>query len=287
MKIPFISRLSSQKLVYFLAPRNRWGDRLVGLYWFVRTNHRLPTDKPLYNDLLFQMKTTAEILDPLRVFISDKELVKLFVSTVAGPAYPIPTFQVLTTPEEIDAYDFPATCCIKPTHSCGQVILRKDGEELDREEIKSWLAINYYEVGREANYRYLTPKIIVEELVFNSKTARDYKVYCYNGKAKMVQVHIGKRRRETRARYDMNWNLQEYVVDDIPFEGSVERPKNMDEMLAVAEKIAPHFSFIRVDFYTDGDTFHIGELTNCPGGANHDIGPDSAAERLAALIFTD
>jgi hypothetical protein len=40
---------------------------------------------------------------------------------------------------------------IKPTHLSGTVILRRDGEALDFDEIESWFDKNYYRSSREAN----------------------------------------------------------------------------------------------------------------------------------------
>jgi hypothetical protein len=285
MKIPFITRPIIQKFIYRLVPKNRWGDKLVALFWFVRHHNRLSTNKTLFNDVMFNIKTSGELLDPTRQFVSDKEMVKLFISTVVGPQHNVPTYKVLTTPEEIDAYDFPDTCCIKPTHSCGEVILRKDGEAIDRQDIKDWLSLNYYDTSREANYRYLEPKIIVEELLFNSKEAYDYKIHCNGGKATMITVHVDKRGNEMRARYDVDWTLQDYCIDAIPFVGTIERPKNLDQMLLAAEQIAKHFSFIRVDIYTDDNDFYIGEITNCPGSANASIQPEIALTKLSKLVF--
>ena len=65
----------------------------------------------------FRVKTSDEIEDPLRRFVSDKELVKEYVRETIGEQYNVPTLAVLHTPAEVDAYEFPANCCIKPTHA--------------------------------------------------------------------------------------------------------------------------------------------------------------------------
>ena len=43
---------------------------------------------------------------------------------------------------------------------------------------------NYYNRSREANYKMLKPKVIVEELIFNDENIKDYKFFCYNLKPK-------------------------------------------------------------------------------------------------------
>lgn len=106
-----------RNLGHWLIPYNRAGDRLITLWQFVYAHKRFPNSSNGFNDVLYRIKTTDEILEPLRVFVTDKELAKLFIAATIGPEYPVPTLAVLKSPEEIDAYDFPDNCCIKPTHS--------------------------------------------------------------------------------------------------------------------------------------------------------------------------
>jgi len=241
LKIPIISRVATQRLVYFLAPKNRWGDKLVGLYWFLRSHNRLPTNKANITDMLYRMKTSDEMLDPTRAFVTDKEYSKLFVKGVLGVDRCAPTFTVLTTPEEIDAYDFPAKCCIKPTQASGAFILRKNGEDIDREDIKEWLTLNYYDTSREVNYKLLKPKIIVEELLFNDDNLINYKTFCYGGQPKMIQVDNGRDEARQISRFDTNWVRQDGFIDEIPVVDTLERPANLEQMLHAAEKLAQHF----------------------------------------------
>lgn len=174
-----------------LVPRNRLGDRILAFAYFVAKQHRLPTSRPLFNDMLYRIKTTDEVFDPLRVFVSDKEFVKLYVKAVAGDEYNVPTFAVLRSPAEVDAYDFPAECCIKPTQASGAFIFRRAGEPVDRDEIKRRFSLDHYAATREANYRYLVPKVIVEPLLSQDGGLLDYRFFCVGGKPKFITVDTG------------------------------------------------------------------------------------------------
>ena len=90
-----------------------------------------------FNDVLYRIKTTDEILDPLRVFVTDKEFVKLYVKAVIGDEYNVPTLAVLRSIDEVRAYSFPPQCCIKATHSCDKVIVRRDSGPIDYNKIES------------------------------------------------------------------------------------------------------------------------------------------------------
>ena len=193
-------------------PHNRFGDNLYHRLLFFKKHGRWPGNQMLWNDVWYRIKTGDEILDPLRVFVSDKEHVKQYVRETVGDEYNVPTFAVLRSPAEVDAYEFPARCCIKPTQASAQVILRVDGEPIDRVRIKNWFNINYYYRGREINYRALEPKVIVEPLIFDSTNVDDFKVFCWKGVPRFVQQDFDRHSNHTRKIFDTQWNEQDFSI---------------------------------------------------------------------------
>ena len=92
---------------------------------------------------------------------------------------------------------------VKPTHASGLVHFVKD-TDFDKSDFIDWLSLNYYNVSREANYRYLNPKIIVEEPVFGRKDVDDIKFFCVNGQVKVIQWDFVRHTNHTRMFYDRN-----------------------------------------------------------------------------------
>jgi hypothetical protein len=266
-------------------PQTPRGDRLYHKVLFFRKHHRLPNGKQLWNDMWFRVKTTAEIDDPLRVFVSDKEHVKQYVKTVVGDRYNVPTIAVLRNGGEVDAFDFPPDCCIKPTQASAHVILRRNGEPIDRDRIKRWFSINYYDVGRERNYRRLKPKVIVEPLIFGSTNVDDFKIFCFNGQPKIVQVDVDRYINHTRKYFDTGWNELDFSIIYPRAKGEFAKPACFGEMLAVARKLSTGFSFVRVDLYSDGRQILVGEITNCSENAGGYFVPASAEQRASELMF--
>lgn len=284
---------AAQKLMAKALPRlrrwlpfNRFGDNLYHHALFFRKHGRRPSRELLWNDVLFRIKTTDEILDPLRVFVSDKEHVKHYVKAVLGEEYNVPTFAVLHGPADVDRYDFPERCCIKPTHASAQVILRTQGEPVDRAAIKRWFGLNYYRAGREANYRLLRPKVIVEPLIFDSAAVDDYKFFCWNGVPKLIQVDFERHIRHTRKMFDVDWNEQDFTLTFPRATCESPRPQSLAQMLRVARVLSAPFSFVRIDLYSDGQRVLVGEITNVSGNAGAPFLPRSAERRASALMFS-
>ena len=93
-------------------PHNRFGDKLFALVEFIKFHNRLPTRASTYNDVLYRIKASDDILDPLRVFVSDKEFVKLYVKAVVGDEYNVPTIDIIRSAAALDTSVFPAPCVI-------------------------------------------------------------------------------------------------------------------------------------------------------------------------------
>jgi hypothetical protein len=275
----------SYRFLLKCIPENRLGDHFFSIITFFRMHRRFPTDKPLFNDVLYKIKTTDEILDPIRVFVSDKELVKLFVKAIAGDRHNVPTIRVLHSLEEVNNYQFPADCCIKPTHLSGKVLLRRDNRPIDFEEIQRWFNSSFYHVNREANYKTLKPKVIVEPLIFDSDNLSDYKIFCYQGKPKLIQVDVDRQLDHTRKIFDLDWNEMPFSLGYPLSQRQIEKPKNLDNMLGVAASLASYFNFVRVDLYSNGEECYVGEITNCHGNAGENFIPKTGELAASNMIF--
>lgn len=269
-------------------PQNRWGDKIWSLKRFIQVHKRLPTKLPIYNDVLFNIKTSDEIIDPLRVFTTDKEFVKLFVKAVIGEKYNVPTLAVLHSTEDVSAYDFPKNCCIKPTHASGEVIFfKEDNMQIDMSKIQEWFDLNYYLLPRERNYKLLKPKIIVEPLIFNSENPSDYKIFCFNGKPKMVQVNLNRYSNHSRNFYDIQWNEMDFSMLPLKKAENVKKPENLNELFEISEKLSSYFSsLVRIDLYTNEKEILVGEITHCSENALSIFSPVNAEMDASKLIFS-
>jgi hypothetical protein len=270
-----------------LIPRNRFGDYVVALASFLRRQHRFPASPGLMNDVLFRIKTGRDLLDPLCVFTTDKEYVKLFVKAVVGDQFNIETIGVIKTKDDVDTFDFPKRCCIKPTHASGKFFIRKDGEPLPLSTFKSWLDLNYYDSSREKNYKSLQPKIIIEPLVFDCDNPDDHKFFCYNGKVKFAHVDFDRTVNHTRNFYDREWKRLNFSINYPSSDQSAEKPACLPQMIEVCEKLASDFPFVRIDFYTNGTEFLVGEITHCAMAASGKFMPRDSEKAATELLFSD
>lgn len=274
-------------LLSAVLPETIWADSVYAFIKFVRVHRRLPSTRAMMlNDMLYRIKTSGELVNPLRVFLTDKEYFKVYVKSILGDNYVVPTLKVLRSKEEVDAFIFPREFCVKPTHLSGSVMISRGGR-VDKEELKSWLELNHYHISRERNYLFLRPKIIVEPIIFGQEDITDYRIFCYRGKAKLICLDIGKYSQYRRAFYSIDWVRQNFSLGYPIYEGMMERPSNLEEMIRVTEQLAQGLDFVRVDIYSNGNKILFGEMTHCHASASQRFLPLEAEYNASRMIFGD
>lgn len=287
IRVHFLKLLitSLYKSLKYLTPRNRFGDWLISYLLFIHTHKRLPTDQLLFNDVLFKIKTSDELLDPLRVFVTDKEHLKLYVKATIGPQYMVPTLNIIRDKSAVKQCQFPVDCVIKPTHLSGEIIIRKNNALVDVDKITSWFDINYYEITREINYKFLKPKVIIEPLIFGDVNIDNYSFFCLNGIPKLIQLCVNSMYSRQSAFFDTEWHKQDFTMQAPIINAPIKKPDNFLEMLMVAKTLSAGFCFVRIDMYSNGKCCLIGEITHCDGSANATFNPKSGEYIASRIIF--
>ena len=93
----------------------------------------------------------------------------------------------------------------------------------------------------------------------------EYKLFCFKGKVGFIQHNkqIGGKRYDNI--FDSSWSILPVKYGYCGFAGDA-KPENGDELIAVAEKLATPFDFVRVDLYNVDGRIVFSELTFHSGG---------------------
>ena len=127
-------------------------------------------------------------------------------------------------------------------------------------------------------------EIIMEEVLRNrdNQLPKDYKVFVFHGKAKLIQVDYDRFGNHTRSFYSPSWEKLDLICI-YPLNGTLEqKPEELQEMLSYAEAIGSEIDFIRLDFYITEDGVKFGEATVYPGGGVDKFEPIELNRRLAS-----
>jgi hypothetical protein len=199
-------------------------------------------------------------------------------------------YGVYDSVDEIDFDKLPNQFVLRAIHGCGWNILCEDKSKLNikqvKRKMKKWMKKNYYYVHGEHWYKDIKPRIVCERFLQDSKTKdlKDYKIFCFHGKPHVIQVDIGRHDNHLRNYYDCNWNLRDvYCEHDNDLNG-VERPKQLDKMLAYASILSEGFIHVRIDFYVVDDHIIFGKMTFAPGSGVVPFTPISFLKEMGDLM---
>lgn len=251
--------------------------------------YELPLDNPkTYNEKLQWLKLHDR--RPLYTKLVDKYEAKAWVAEKIGAEYVIP---VIAGPwdsaDEIDFDALPEQFVLKCTHDSGGVVICRDKAAFDREaaraKIAKTLRRNFFWAGREWPYRDVKPRVFAEQyLEDESGELRDYKVMCFGGEPKLIQLHMGRFTHHTQDYYDTDWNLLA-LRQGSPLSGAaVPRPAFLDEMLRLSAVLSEGFPHLRVDWYAINGRLLSGELTLYDSSGLETFEPADWDRKLGDLI---
>lgn len=217
--------------------------------------------------------------------LADKYKVRQYVEQIGLGEHLVKLYAVWRNTTDVDFDPLPESFILKANNGDGKgtnkIVLHKSQLSSDDQKkliylIDGWLKRkNIGALHAEPQYKNMPPCVIAEELLplpQGATSLTDYKIWCFNGKAYYIFTCSERSERGNSAHvltYDRNWNAHpEYSVFNSDYlQGDpMPRPKNLERMLAIAEKLADGFPEVRVDLYntepdrTDGKIY-FGELT--------------------------
>ena len=232
-----------------------------------------------YNEKLQWLKLYDR--NPLYTELSDKYLVRGFVSERIGEKYLIPLLGIWDRVEDIEYDSLPNQFVLKCNHDSGSVVICKDKSIFDyksaNNKLKRCLKTQFYWKGREYNYKNIKRKIVAEQYMQNdgSDELTDYKFFCFDGVPKFIQVDRGRFKDHIRNFYDSEWNYIDVEYGCKNDKQCIDmKPETFDEMLRLARVLSEGFSHVRVDFYNSNNKVYFGELTFHHGSGFMTIKPE-------------
>lgn len=244
-------------------------------------------DLKRYNEKLQWLKAYDH--NELYTIMADKYKVKEYVSSKIGSEYVIPLIDTWKKTKDIDFSSLPDRFVLKCNHD-GGVFIVKDKNSADLvticQKLKKRLKRKFYYNGREWSYKNIEPRIICEEYMEDSTgELSDYKVMCFDGKAKIIQVHKGRFKNHTQGFYDVDWNKLDISQSEIESSRVVEpKPVIFDEMIKLSEQLSAGLPHVRVDWYDYNGKLLFGEFTFYDSAGFDDFIPDEWNEIIGDWI---
>jgi hypothetical protein len=271
-------------------------------YWPDLENPRTLQEKILWRKLYEDMSEAVQL--------ADKVAVRDYVRDVAGPNYLIEAYAIIEDAHDIDFDSLPQSFVLKNNRASGTNMIVQDKATLDTEAICRILnSMLRFEYGRRLGehwYASIPPRIIVERLLVDDDTIipADYRFHVFHGKAEFIQVLMDKQfsegmvpnvetvgqkyvdsREAMVANYGLDWQPAPFRfrsrTQPAPL---IKKPAAAHEMLALAERLAGDWGYVRVDLYCINDReVYFSELTFTPNAGLFGLVPESYNEFFGSL----
>lgn len=211
--------------------------------------------------------------------LTDKVAVRDYITRLGLGQYLPKVYHVL---DELPAFNefvrlLPEQCVVKTSHTGGSEGVRVIPSKRDcnlkevYEAMSRSLADRYGERLGQPHYVGIPPRVIIEEFLMNADgdaaaPLDDYKFMCINGHPLVINA-IGERDIRNHTSLDQYYSLDMELLQWEKQMGgrTVRRPRALKEMVALADKLAAPFPFVRVDLYDTTRGVVFGELTFTPG----------------------
>lgn len=219
-----------------------------------------------YNEKLQWLKLND--IHPEFTKLVDKIDAKEYIAKKVGKQYIIPTIATWNSVDEINWDTLPNQFVIKSTNDSGGVVVCKDKSRLNiqqaRKKLKKLGKRDYSQISKEYPYKAVPHRFIAEEYMEDESgfELKDYKIFCFDGKAKFLFVATGRQSNDIRFDFfDIEYNHLP-VINGHPNADSIPpKPVNFDKMIDLAEQISNGMRHVRVDLYNINGKIYFGELT--------------------------
>lgn len=222
--------------------------------------------------------------------LADKWTAREYVRNKIGDEYLTEVYQHVTDIRELDIYALPKSFVAKGRHDWGSTVIVDDKERHDwdvlREVFRQTLRNKFDPTLNEYWYAAIPPGLIIEERLRDEKydVPLDFKFLVFHGKARFVQVFHDRRTRNAMRFYDVKWRPLSVGRPGQPLAPTIDRPKQLDLMIEVAETLAEGFEFVRIDLYAPNDERVVfGEFTFAPASGRRPFEPHTFDWELGSL----
>lgn len=247
-------------------------EKYLSIMYKFYMGKKLDLDNPkTFNEKLQWLKINNR-KEEYTVYV-DKYLVRKYISDKIGAEYLIPLIGVWNKPEQIDFNLLPNQFVLKCNHNSGTgMCICKNKKMLDVKKVKrnltKGLKEDYFYLGREWPYKDVQRKIIAEQYMVDESGCelKDYKVLCFNGEPKLIELHQGRfTDYQSQDYYDINWNKTNISQSNVSGFGCsdivVEKPLCFEKMLDFSKVLSENIPVVRIDWYVINGKLYFGEIT--------------------------
>ncbi|MGN7479451.1 ATP-grasp fold amidoligase family protein [Solibacillus silvestris] len=255
------------------------------LLFFKIFKRRINLDNPqTYNEKLMWLKLFEDI--EFKVKFTDKVEVRKHMASFGFGNLLIPVIGVFDRVEDIIFEQLPKKFVLKCSHGSGLNIICTNKRELDykktKHQLAKWMETDYSLINAEPHYSNIKPRIIIEHFLEqpNGKVPIDYHIHCFHGEPKIIELVLNRFTSEEQSiMLTPDWQDTHYIKKKFAYDETESKPKQIDELLAIAKRISKPFTYVQVDLTIVDEKVYFSKLDFTPAAClNEEINEEANSE---------
>ena len=226
-------------------------------------------------------------MNPVHAILCDKLAVRSYIAARIGDRFLVPLLWS-GPPDAIPFKQLSAPFVLKSNHASGHYRMISGAEDVDGDALRlqatGWIAFRHGVAQDEPGYVPIPPCIMAEQTVLAEDGSRpeEVRVFVFDGKAGIVNtvfVEDGQIRNGAFHTPDwvrLDWHFTRFV------DRGFGRPKRLNDMIELAERLGRGLDHVRVDFYDCGERIYVGEMTLYSWSGHSRFTPDQADLQLGS-----
>ncbi len=279
-------------------PSHLFFNYCLALPRFLQGNQRMPRfsadPRATLNDIIFHRMIRNE-WSVLQQACVDKEYAKE-VALAKAPRVKVPLTESVfhlersTTLVDVAEWLTPFLghkLVLKPTHSFGSVLYLDEPISLRRlDDFVRYAKRNFFYARREAQYRNLERKLIVEQNLAPDEHIKDYKFSCTDGHVLHGRLDVDRfTPQHRRALFTVpDFDVIPVRCGGLDFPETIERPPHFAEMIEIAGQLSRGFDYVRIDLYDTPQGVYFGEFTFTPNAGACSYSNEEIAINMAMRL---
>lgn len=239
------------------------------LQFFYNYKRILNTKSPQrYSDILFAMKMSKP--SQLQIQCADKVGVKNYCRSLGLADHIIDAIDVQKDHLNLKWNDYPVPFIVKISNASHLNVRVKSKDDIGWaiKQLHAFSRIDHSIYYREHCYDYSARNYIVEPWLTDlGRSLADYKVHCFEGIPKFIQINYPDTKDDLRVMVDFENNEVEYpFVSGRNADTIWDIRKYLPKLFEISVKLSDPFVFVRVDFFIVNGQVYVSEMTFYPSG---------------------
>lgn len=260
-------------------------EREVGRWYYAERGYHMDFAHPRsFSEKMQWLKVHDN--DPRKTELSDKLLVRDTISREVGEEVLPQVYRIWNNPESISFEGLDKPFFLKCSNGSGMMMRITDPASVDVDEVREkaagWVSHDFAARYFEMHYAAITPRIYAEEWLDDIEW--EYQAWCFGGKVEFIAAIHDPHGVNEKQFFSPTWEKLPFVSSPPEYQGKVERPACLAQILESSERLSRDFTFVRVDWYGTRHGLMFSEMSFTPAGGLVRWVPADYNDKVGALM---